>query len=160
MAVKAVDVGPGAPVPPTLVFAGGLLAGWLLDGLARLPIAAAGRGATQTTMGVTLVAAGAAIFFWGMLTFASEGTGIMMQEPVRLVVEAGPYRWSRNPQYVGFTAGYIGLALLANAGWALVLLPLVIAVVSLTVIAREERYMQTTFGASYQEYCRRVRRWL
>jgi protein-S-isoprenylcysteine O-methyltransferase Ste14 len=75
-------------------------------------------------------------------------------------VEAGPYSWSRNPQYVAFTAIYMGITLLLGTGWPLILLPLVIGATVAAVIAREERYMRTAFGADYEDYCRRVPRWL
>jgi protein-S-isoprenylcysteine O-methyltransferase Ste14 len=160
MRVNAVSAGPGAAVPPTLAFTSGLLCGWWLNHLARLPLDAAGRGSLQTIAGVAALAIGVAIFLWGLLTFASERTGIMMQEPVRRLITRGPYRWSRNPMYVGLSAGYLGLTLLTNSGWPLVLLPLVLTTVAVGVIAREERYMHAVFGSDYAEYCRRVRRWL
>jgi protein-S-isoprenylcysteine O-methyltransferase Ste14 len=62
--------------------------------------------------------------------------------------------------YVGLTAAYIGLAMLANTLWPPVLLPLVIAALYLLVVRREERYLGSAFGAEYAEYRRRIRRWL
>jgi protein-S-isoprenylcysteine O-methyltransferase Ste14 len=62
--------------------------------------------------------------------------------------------------FVGFSAIYVGLAVLLNLVWPLVLLPLVIVVLSTTVIRHEERYMAAEFGDPYQTYCRRVRRWM
>ena len=54
----------------------------------------------------------------------------------------------------------VGLALLANALWPLVLLPVVIVIVRWTVIDREERYLTAKFGEEYLQYKARVRRWM
>jgi len=47
-----------------------------------------------------------------------------------------------------------------NWAWPLLLLPLVLMVLSTAVIQREERYLRSAFGPDYDDYCRRVRRWL
>jgi protein-S-isoprenylcysteine O-methyltransferase Ste14 len=62
--------------------------------------------------------------------------------------------------YVGFVAMYLGAALLANSVWPLLLLPVVIITLESLIINREERYLRSVFGAEYEEYCRRVGRWL
>lgn len=55
---------------------------------------------------------------------------------------------------------YVGLALALNALWPLVLLPLLIWIVQIGVIAREEAYLERKFGEQYRRYQRSVRRWL
>jgi protein-S-isoprenylcysteine O-methyltransferase Ste14 len=62
--------------------------------------------------------------------------------------------------YLAMACAYLGLSLLFNSLWALVLLPLVLAVVDVGVIRREERYLAAKFGKPYHDYCTRVRRWL
>jgi protein-S-isoprenylcysteine O-methyltransferase Ste14 len=62
--------------------------------------------------------------------------------------------------YVAMACAYLGLALVLNNLWALVLFPFVLAVVDRFVIRREERYLADKFGEPYREYCGRVRRWL
>jgi protein-S-isoprenylcysteine O-methyltransferase Ste14 len=160
MHMTASDRGPGAPLPPTLVFAGTFTAGWMLDRFSPIPLRAGDVSSLQVGIGLALLAIGVAIFFWGLVTFATERTGIMLQEPARRLVTAGPYRFSRNPQYIGFTAGYLGLACLANIAWPILLRPVAVAATAAGVIAREERYLRTTFGTRYDEYCRQVGRWL
>lgn len=159
MSASPEEKGPGAPLPPTLLFVAGFAAGWWLN--RRLPFAidGDGRGIVQTAIGVVLIVLGAAVFWWGMKTFAGR-TGIMLQRPADTLVTTGPYQWSRNPQYVGFTAIYVGVALLANIAWSLFLLPLVLIAVVLAVILREETYLRGRFGETYDAYCRRVGRWL
>jgi protein-S-isoprenylcysteine O-methyltransferase Ste14 len=55
---------------------------------------------------------------------------------------------------------YAGTAILRNALWAILLLPLVVYVIQREVIEREERYLERTFGEEYLAYKRRVRRWV
>jgi protein-S-isoprenylcysteine O-methyltransferase Ste14 len=114
----------------------------------------------QLAIGGLAFAAGMVLFAWGLSTFARVRTGIMLQQDATHIVEQGPYRFSRNPMYVGFTASYLGLALFFNVVWPIVLLPVVLIVLTVGVIAREERYMRERFGADYEAYCGRVPRWL
>src|SRR5437660_1658286 len=79
--------------------------------------------------------------------------------PTQTVVTDGPYRLTRNPAYLGMALTYAGIAIVADAPWALLPLPFVIAVIDRGVIAREERYLERKFGTPYTDYKRRVRRW-
>jgi protein-S-isoprenylcysteine O-methyltransferase Ste14 len=92
--------------------------------------------------------------------WTGHGTPAPIAPPQRLVV-VGFYRHVRNPMYVGFAAGWIGLwivfghaNLLAIAAVAAVALG-----VHLFVILYEEPTLRRKFGAEYEEYCRNVRRW-
>jgi len=152
--------GPAAPFPPTLLFVIAFGVGlWLHE---RFPIAifTGGGRALRIALGVAGMAAGAFLFWWGLTTFLRVRTGIMPFRPARRLVTDGPYQWSRNPQYVAFVLGYAGLAVVVNAFWPLLLLPVLVAVLVVLVIRGEERYMRNVFGHDYDIYCRRVNRWL
>ena len=62
--------------------------------------------------------------------------------------------------YVGLIAMTLGIGLLADNLWMLMLLPIAIVVLTIFVIKREERYLTDAFGDSYRGYQARVRRWL
>ena len=62
--------------------------------------------------------------------------------------------------YLALSLLYLGVMLLVNSVWILLLLPIVVAILHLTVIRKEERYLSATFGLGYDEYRHRVRRWL
>jgi protein-S-isoprenylcysteine O-methyltransferase Ste14 len=76
------------------------------------------------------------------------------------MVVHGPFRFTRNPMYVGLVALYMSLSLFVNSAWPLILLPVVIAVVQRQVIVREEAYLEGKFGEQYRAYKARVRRWI
>lgn len=155
----ATGSGPGAPLPPTLIYVAGFLLGWWLE--RRVPFGPGDEAHRAVVVfGWVLAAAGAGLFAWGLATFAKMQTGIMLQQAATRVVAAGPYRWSRNPMYVAFTMMYLGLAWSHGLLWPILLLPGVLLALTAAVIAREERYMRATFGPAYEDYCRRVRRWL
>lgn len=110
--------------------------------------------------GFGLVLIGSGIFVAGLVTFARARTGIMLQQPATRLVTHGPYRWSRNPQYVSFVVVYAGATVVANSFWPWIVLPVVIVATNAFVIAREERYMQTLFSREYEAYCRQAPRWI
>jgi protein-S-isoprenylcysteine O-methyltransferase Ste14 len=158
-AIEASERGPGVSVPPTLVFVAGFALAWWLHDEAPLPLDRDGSRALVIVAWMMLVI-GIALFLWALGVFLVARTGVMLQKPATVLMTSGPYAWSRNPQYVAFLAMYAGAALLANTLWPIVLLPSVLILMVGAVIAREERYLRATFGRSYEEYCRRVRRWI
>jgi protein-S-isoprenylcysteine O-methyltransferase Ste14 len=83
---------------------------------------------------------------------------VNLERPDQLV-DNGPYAFSRNPMYVAWTVGYLGIALVAGTAWPLLLLPAVL-VVTQVVVQREERSLERRFGAAYRSYKTSVRRYL
>ena len=92
--------------------------------------------------------------------WTGHGTPAPIAPPQRLVV-VGFYRYVRNPMYVGFAAGWIGLWIVfGHANWAAITVVAAVAVgVHLFVVFYEEPTLRRKFGADYEEYCRNVRRW-
>jgi protein-S-isoprenylcysteine O-methyltransferase Ste14 len=81
-------------------------------------------------------------------------------KPTTALVTEGPFRYSRNPIYLALTLLYLGVALLINALWILLLVVPVLVVICYGVIAREEAYLARKFGDAYRQYTAQVRRWL
>lgn len=92
--------------------------------------------------------------------FRRAGTNVNPNQPVTSLVFDGPYRFTRNPMYLGLTCLYLAAALFARSMWACVLIIVVLLVIRFAVIAREERYLDIKFGDEYRSYRARVRRWL
>jgi protein-S-isoprenylcysteine O-methyltransferase Ste14 len=91
--------------------------------------------------------------------FLAKRTGVFPVTPATALVTTGPYRFTRNPMYLGLVFLYLAVALWFDVAWALILLPIVVVVVQLAVIRREEAYLERRFGEDYRSYRRRVRRW-
>lgn len=112
------------------------------------------------TIGLALFGFGAVIAGSGLLLFHRASTTTTPGEFSRCLVNRGPYRFTRNPMYVGLTLAYLGEAgILAQVG-PLALLPLVLVYLNWTVIPLEESRLAESFGAAYDDYRSRVRRWV
>jgi protein-S-isoprenylcysteine O-methyltransferase Ste14 len=104
--------------------------------------------------GWPLILAGLWLGAWAVRAAAD----VDLERPDQLV-DHGPYAFSRNPMYLAWTLGYVGIALVAGTVWPLLLLPVVLAVTQLVVV-REERSLERRFGAAYRDYKASVRRYL
>jgi protein-S-isoprenylcysteine O-methyltransferase Ste14 len=150
---------PDVHVAPPLVFAGGFIVGYLVHRF-WIAINIAGAASGVRPIGLIFVLLGLALALWGVAVFRRAKTTIMPFRASSAVVQDGPYRFTRNPMYVGMTLGYLGASLLFNTAWPMILLPLVLWAMVRLVITREEAFLSATFGSEYDDYRRRVRRWL
>jgi protein-S-isoprenylcysteine O-methyltransferase Ste14 len=148
---------PGIRVPPPLIYLGPLVAGLLLN--RRLQVLFLSRGVARV-LGWPLVGGGMALAVWFARTIHGADTTLRTDKPVSSLVQEGPFRYTRNPGYLSLAMIYAGIAVLRNALWAILLLPLVLFVIQREVIGREERYLERTFGEEYLDYKKRVRRWV
>jgi protein-S-isoprenylcysteine O-methyltransferase Ste14 len=76
------------------------------------------------------------------------------------VVSDGAFRYSRNPTYLSLALLQVGLALLLNSIWVLLMIVPAVVVTHQGIILREERYLESKFGDEYRRYTEQVRRWL
>lgn len=97
---------------------------------------------------------------WALWMMAARRTALLPGGTTRVVLDRGPFGLSRNPLYVGLIVLDVGLALLWPSGWALLLVPVGVAALFWGAILPEERYLSAKFGEEYDNYRRRVRRWL
>jgi protein-S-isoprenylcysteine O-methyltransferase Ste14 len=137
------------------LFAAGLLLGWLANKWIALPALP-----LPPVLGWVLIGAGVLLSLSAVSRFFRAGTHLIPNRPATALVVAGPYRFTRNPMYVSLTVVYLGVCVLMQSLWALVLLPLVLVTIYRKVIALEESYMERRFGDEYVLYKKRVRRWL
>jgi protein-S-isoprenylcysteine O-methyltransferase Ste14 len=147
----------GVVAPPPLIYAGALIAGLMMNAL--FPVAFLPRLLSRM-LGWPLVVSGLLLGIFGFRTLRGAGTNVDPSEPTTAIVVEGPYRFTRNPLYVGMTLMYGGISARANALWAILLLPFVLIVMRRGVIEREERYLERLFGEEYLRYKARVRRWI
>ena len=106
-------------------------------------------------LGWPLLLLGAAI----SLRAALEAGEMDVSSPEMLLTK-GPYAFSRNPMYTGWTVGYVGISFVSNAFWLIVLLPVVAAYMHLVDVRREEDSLEREFGEEYRSYKHKVPRYL
>ena len=110
--------------------------------------------------GMAVAACGAVLALWCVFTFAlvGKGTPAPFDPPRRLVVR-GPYRWVRNPMYIGAGLALAGAAFFYRSAALFAYTGLFLLATHLFVIAYEEPTLRKSFPGEYEAYCRRVRRW-
>lgn len=128
-------------------------------GLVRFlgPISASG---WQFWLGLCLCGLATMLALWGVITFSRAGTNIPPDEPALKVVTGGPYRFTRNPMYLGILGLLFGLGLIFRLEWAVILWPVLAMLLHYGVVVREERYMTDKFGTPYEALLASTRRWI
>lgn len=93
--------------------------------------------------------------------WTGRGTPVPIAPPQRLVV-VGFYRFVRNPMYVGFFVGWVGLWIIFGQANRTALIVALVGATAVTLFVRfyEEPTLRGKFGADYEKYCRNVPRWL
>jgi protein-S-isoprenylcysteine O-methyltransferase Ste14 len=142
------------PIALALAAAGGFVAAWLYP-LPFLPaLVPAG------WVSAAVFAVGFALAAWAVATMRRAGTRFETYLPSSRIVSTGPYRFTRNPIYVGMVLALISLAFGFDSLWPLVALAIFYAVIRYGVVAREEAYLERKFGDAYLDYKTKVRRWI
>ena len=115
----------------------------------------------QQVIGMVIGTAGAALALWCILTFAfvGRGTPAPFDPPRRLVIQ-GPYRFVRNPMYIGAGLALAGAALFYESLSLLAYAATFLLATHLFVVFYEEPALRQTFGQEYEAYCDQVGRWL
>lgn len=149
----------GVKFPPPAFFVLALAAGFLIRW--RWPASiVSGHDREVRIAGVAVFLLGIGLALWAVRTFLAAGTSPNPTRPTAALAFAGPYRFTRNPMYLGLSAASVGVAMFWNGLWPLLSVPVAMALVSRFVIAREERYLASRFGTAYVDYTRKVRRWI
>jgi len=146
-------------VPVPWVYVLGYLVGMLPELWFHTQVPPAALGAIHGA-GWVLLGLGGVLAVWSLSIFRRLRTTTVPFNVSTHLVTWGPYRLSRNPMYVSLTTIYLGETGILARAWPLLTLLLVIAYMNVVVIPYEESRLRETFGAAYDEYCQRVRRWI
>src|SRR5215208_742742 len=111
-------------------------------------------------LGAVVFVLALALAVWALDTMTRAGTNVPTNRPTTTIVEGGPYRFTRNPIYMGMFGGLIGLGIAFDNLWLPLMLVPFALVIRYGVVAREEAYLERKFGDAYRRYRQRVRRWL
>lgn len=146
------------PWPPVL-YGCSILAAVLLDRVASLPelqidpTLAWFAGAVVVTLAVFLDV-------WAFKTLVESQTTVFPHRCATHLVTRGPFRFTRNPIYLGDTLLMAGMALLTGNSWFLVMGLVAAVITTVIAIRREERHLLARFGIEFERYCQRTRRWI
>lgn len=109
--------------------------------------------------GGLLVLGGLGVLLTGLKEMRQIDKSPAHSDEPRELITSGPFRYTRNPLYLGLIVIYVGLTAVLNSLWPL--LPLVVLVWYFNRMARrEEAYLEAEFGEEFTEYAENVRRWL
>lgn len=111
-------------------------------------------------LGWLLLLGGIALGVWAALAFRAHATSIRPDRGSDALIDSGPFAWSRNPIYLGEVIALVGAALAFNRLTLFAAAPLFAWAVTVLAIRREEAYLARRFGARYEDYAARVRRWI
>lgn len=117
-------------------------------------------GPPLSWLGWVSIAAGIGIAVWAERLFARAGTGVRPFTPSTELVIAGPYRFTRNPMYLGMMLVLTGGFLLAGSLGSLLPIPFFFWLIRQRFVLPEEEHMIRHFGDDYRQYRKEVRRWL
>lgn len=140
--------------PPTWLLLFAVLA-WVQSRM--VPIWDAGK--LGDWLGIAFILAGAGLMIMSLWQFKRAGTTVIPRETARVLMTDGVYQWSRNPIYVADALILTGLAL----GWdlgALIWVLVFVFVIERRFILGEEAGLRAGFGAQFDEWAEKVRRWL
>lgn len=148
-----------AILPPPLVYLGFILIGWGLTHVVADPGVGAGWD-IRRYIAFVLIVGGLLIDGAAVQAFRRRGTPAEPWKDATALETGGLYRYSRNPIYLGYAISYVGIAVAMDSLIALSLLIPCMVVIDRFVVLREEHYLSRKFGADYDAYRSRVRRWL
>ena len=149
---------PGVVAPPPLIFLA-FLALALLVHFWLWPVPTGLSGSLRQASAALLASAALALLIGASGRFRKAGTDVRPWQPTTAIVVTGPYRWTRNPMYLGMAWLYVAAALWADSWLPIFLLWPLLETLKHGVILREERYLRDKFGDEYIRYQERVRRW-
>jgi protein-S-isoprenylcysteine O-methyltransferase Ste14 len=142
------------PIPWALAILASLVVGWLY------PLQFVPASIPRAWVGGGLFVLAVALAVWAVVTIRKAGTQFDVHKPTTTIVENGPYRFTRNPIYLGMFLSQAGIAIGFDDLWVLATLVPFYFVIRHGVVAREEAYLERKFGPVYLGYKSRVRRWL
>lgn len=135
----------------------GLIGGVLANLYFPLPV---WQGIVVRVIGFLPLLLGVTLFAWARATFRRHMTALMPWTRTTTLVTDGPYGFSRNPIYLSFVLMYLGLSFIFDSAYVLIMLVVVVVLFDRLQIPREERYLRGLFGAEFDSYAAKVRRWL
>jgi protein-S-isoprenylcysteine O-methyltransferase Ste14 len=115
---------------------------------------------TTKVVGIIFLIIGLFFLARSLMQFFQSKNTVILIKPASSLQTTGIYRISRNPMYLGLAIVYIGISCLIGNWWNIILFFFLLLIVQEVIIKREEKYLELEFKQQYDEYKRKVRRWL
>jgi protein-S-isoprenylcysteine O-methyltransferase Ste14 len=135
---------PDVKIIPPLVYLAGIVIGFVVN--IWIPIKVVPNSIAWILGGI-LIICGAVLPGSALFQFKEKGTTVRPDRAASTLVTAGPYRVTRNPMYLGLAIVYLGIAIAGQSVWALILLPVVLAIIQRWAIEPEEAFLEKRFVA-------------
>lgn len=145
--------------PPPLLVLLCIAAGAIVDHFKPFPIIRDFAFVPRVAISITILLIASGLVFTAIRQFRAHHEHPNPYQPTNAIVSSGIYRFTRNPIYAGFMIVVIAAAIGFNSFWVLLSIIPLFLLLQLGVVLREETYLSTKFGAPYDDYRRRVRRW-
>jgi len=145
--------------PPPLVFLGAIIAGVIVQRMAT-PLSLQVAAGIRVAAGVLILVCGTSLVISARIWFTRTGQSPIPWRPTPELILRGPYRFTRNPMYVGVTLFVVGLGLTLNNIWISLFAAPALLVVHFIAVLPEERYLAEKFGESYRNFHAQVRRYI
>ena len=150
---------PGIYIPPPLIYMAFFFFSFFLQKLWPF-----GRPWPDTdwvlAIGLLFIGIGTLLIYPAIKRFIDSKNTLITVRPANSLQTTGIYALTRNPMYMGLLFLYCGIAFFEGNYWTFILVPLLILVIQLYLIKKEEEYLQRTFGEEYKIYRKRVRTWI
>lgn len=117
-------------------------------------------GPLELLAGAALLLAGAVLNVWADDLFRKNGVGVCPFSDTPVVVAGGPYRWTRNPMYLGLVLISAGPAVLTGVYWNLASAAVLLLWLHFRFVLPEEMFLQDRLGAEYLTYASANPRWI
>lgn len=117
-------------------------------------------GGPWLAAGILLGVLGLALIISALVLFQKHGTPAQPHKPTRKIVRAGPYRFTRNPMYLGGNLVLLGLSFLFYLPWVWAVFLIGLPINHWGIVLEEEKYLEKKFGKQYRDYKKTVRRWI
>lgn len=150
---------PGVIAFPPLLLVTALGMAWLLDWLIPLDLMPEAAQPIVRLMGGAMIVVAGLVAGSAILAFRAAGTHIEPHKPTLVIVDSGPYRFTRNPMYIGLMLVHLGVSAIFLNEWGLVTLVPLAVLLHYGVVLREEAYLTRKFAAEYESYLVSTRRW-
>jgi protein-S-isoprenylcysteine O-methyltransferase Ste14 len=148
---------PGVKIPPPVIYFVFFFIGIMLGRIFPLPSFAL---FLVHIIGWLFAIASLMAALLAMKEFRAAQTTIRPDRPASNLILTGIFRLTRNPLYLSLLLIYCGAGIFLGTWWPIILVPLLVATINFFVIRREERFLTERFGLAYNDYCKKVRRWI